>query len=49
MLHIEIELLFSITTSSDMGDTVSEKLMNDIMEGCQEMCQDVGCLPNLIR
>ena len=32
-----------------MGDSLSERLISELIDGCQELCEDIGCLPNLIR
>ena len=46
---IEIELMFLIQTDLEMEDLLSERLMNELMNGCQEICENIGCFPHLIR
>ena len=30
-----------------MGDSLSDRLLSDIIEGCQDIAQEIGCLPLL--
>ena len=33
----------------EMGDSLSERLISELIDGAQEFCEDIGCLPTLIR
>ena len=33
----------------NMGDSLSDRLISDLIEGCQDFCEEIGCLPNLLR
>ena len=46
---IEIELLFLIQPDFQMEDLLSERLLNELMDGCQKICENIGCMPHLIR
>ena len=32
-----------------MADSLSDRLITELIEGCQELCEDIGCLPKLLR
>ena len=32
-----------------MGDSLSERLISELIESCQDLCEDSGCLSTLIR
>ena len=33
----------------DMGDSLTDRFISDLVEGCQELIEDIGCLPNIRR
>ena len=46
---IEIEVIFLDVKDLEMENSTTERLMNEIIDGCQEICEDIGCASNLIR